>query len=465
MAMLFLYVAFVMLIAYLMMKLWLISLHKHVNGVSSRKKFPPGSRGLFPYLGETVQLIAAIYSEQGFYSFVQKRHQRYGNCFKTHIFGETHVFVSTTESAKEILSNDLGKFTKKYIRSIGEIVGAESLLCASQQSHKQLRRHLLELFTSKTIADFTKQFDELVVNTLSTWESTGHVVILDEAIKMSFKAMCKMLLSLEAGNELQKDVACVCKAMLAFPLKFPWTCFSKGLKARKRIMDMLDKIIQERRAKHSTQDCFVHHSKDFLQTLLLARDRETWSSNHPSTLTDEQIKDNILTVIIAGQDTTASAMTWMVKYLDENQGVLETLLVIKESLRMASIVPWFPRVALHDCKISGYTIKKGWNINVDAKSLHFDPTLHQHPHEFIPSRFENEPKAYSYLAFGAGGRTCLGMNLARTMMLVFLYRLLTTYKWKVTNPDSSVENWSLFSTLKSGCPIQITDCLQHKDNY
>lgn len=494
----FLYVPLLLLIGYFMKLLWLIS-HNHSKNGESRIYFPPGSRGLFPYLGETFQFIAAIYTKTGFYSFVQARHVRYGSCFKTHIFGETHVFVSSTDSAKEILSNDLGKFTKKYIRTIGEIIGSESLLCASHQSHKQLRRHFLDLFTSNPITVFTKQFDQLVVNSLSTWEHKGNVVILDEALKLTYKAMCKMLLSLEDENELhllQKDVACVCQAMLAFPLNYPWTTFSKGLKARKRIMSMLEKMIQERRTKPSAHIPFAHCHKDFLQYLLQARDRNTCSSDQKPTLTDAQIKDNILTMIIAGQDTTATAMTWMVKYLDENEGVLEALLeevhnlekrvanksfltleelnemtyaakVVKESLRMASIVPWFPRVALHDCEILGYKIKKGWNINVDAKSIHLDPTLHTDPHKFIPSRFDNEPKPYSYLAFGAGGRTCLGMNLARTMMLVFLYRLLTTYKWEVTDPDSSVENWALFSRLKSGCPIQITQVYNQtkfKDN-
>ncbi|KNA23980.1 hypothetical protein SOVF_020290 [Spinacia oleracea] len=244
---------------------------------------------------------------------------------------------------------------------------------------------------------------------------------------MSCKAMCKMLLSLEDENEvymLQNDVSCVCQGMLAFPLKFPWTAFSKGLQARNRIMKMLEKMIQERRARrHST---VIHDSKDFLQCL------------------------------VVGQDTTGSAMSWMVKYLDDNQEVLKALQVVKESLRMASIVPWFPRIALHDCNILGYTIKKGWNINVDARSIHCDPTLYRNPHKFDPSRFDNEAKAYSYLAFGVGGRTCLGTNLARIMMLVFLYRLLTAYKWEVTDPDSSVESWALFSRLKTGCPIRIT---------
>lgn len=75
------------------------------------------------------------------------------------------------------------------------------------------------------------------------------------------------------------------------------------VQARKRIMDMLGKIIQERRIKHSAQVPVVHHHQDFLQYLLLALDRESCSSDQEPTLTDAHIKDNILTMIIAGNYT------------------------------------------------------------------------------------------------------------------------------------------------------------------
>ncbi|KAK9164197.1 hypothetical protein Syun_005099 [Stephania yunnanensis] len=162
--------------------------------------------------------------------------------------------------------------------------------------------------------------------------------------KFVFQAM---LMSLEEPNELEmlrKDVAQVFQAMLAFPINLPWTTFRKGLK-----------------------------------------------------------------------ESTANAITWMVKYLDENQDVQETLRdeqlkiketsrassltvddlnkmsyaskVVKESLRMASIVPWFPRVALEDCELEGFKSRKGWVINIDAKAMHLDPSVYQDPTRFHPPRF------------------------------------------------------------------------------
>ncbi|KAE9609415.1 putative (+)-abscisic acid 8'-hydroxylase [Lupinus albus] len=416
-------------------KVWTLWCKKNKAAVSI-----PGNRGLL-FVGETLQFMAAINSSKGVYEFVRIRRLRYGNCFKTRLFGETHVFISRTESAKVILNNEGGKFSKKYIKSIAELVGSDSLLCSAQQHHKLIRFCLFSLFSTASLSSFVKFFDAMVVEAMSSWSCESIVVIQDETLKLACKAMCKMLISIESGYELmvmQKEVASICDAMLSFPLRLPGTRFYKGLKARKKIMDILDKEISERRSGIGTH-----------------------------------------------RDTIANAMTWMVKFVDENQEVLNELMkeqvqiekqgtrsayltlealnkmpyaskVVKEALRMASVVQWFPRVALQDCEIEGFKIKKGWNINIDARSIHLDPIVHNDPDVFNPSRFSDESKPYSFLAFGMGARTCLGKNMAKAMLLVFLHRLITTYKWKVIDSDSSIQKWALFTKLKSGCPVSLT---------
>eukprot|EP00257_Ricinus_communis_P000670 XP_002510423.2 abscisic acid 8'-hydroxylase 2 [Ricinus communis] len=468
--------------AVLVLLLLLFILRKMLWGPfqESLANIPPGSRGL-PLIGETLQFMAAINSDKGFYDFVRVRRLRYGNCFKTSIFGQTHVFISSTESAKTILNNESGKFTKKYIKSIAELVGDQSLLCASHLHHKLIRSRLINLFSTTSLSLFIEQFDQLVITSLHSWKNMGTVIVLDQALKITFKAMCKMLMSIENEQELQMlqdDITHVCEAMLAFPLRLPCTRFHKGLKARKRIMNRLEMMMVNRRR------CSDTNQRDFLQQLLIGDEKSC--SDGAFKLTDPEIKDNILTMIIAGQDTTASAITWMVKYVGENQNVLDTLCaeqfhiaekiasegqflsledlsempyaskVVKESLRMASVVPWFPRLALEDCEIEGFKIMKGWNVNIDARSIHRDPILYEESNNFHPPRFEDDSKPYSFLAFGMGRRTCLGMNMAKAMMLVFLHRLITTYEWKLLASDSSIEKWALFSRLKSGCPIHVT---------
>ncbi|KAK8696178.1 hypothetical protein V6N13_001315 [Hibiscus sabdariffa] len=128
---------------------------------------------------------------------------RYENCFKTNIFRETHVFVRSTASAKTIPNNELERFTKRYIKSIAELVGNRSLLCASPHHHKLLCDRLVNFFSSNFVSLLVKLFDPLIVDALNAWEDGVTVIVLDEALKITFKAMCKMLLSLESGAELE----------------------------------------------------------------------------------------------------------------------------------------------------------------------------------------------------------------------------------------------------------------------
>ncbi|OVA08750.1 Cytochrome P450 [Macleaya cordata] len=462
------------------------------------RPIPPGCLG-FPFIGETLQFLsAANNSTNGFYDFVLTRRLKYGNCFKTNIFGETHVFMlSSTESAKAVLSGDFVNFRKRYIRSIAELIGEQSLLlCASQEQHRLIRNRLTpDLISTSSMSSFIRHFDESLTKTLPNWEQRGTVVVFQDAMKITFNAVCKMLVSIESTDELEtlgKEVGEVCEAMLAFPLRLPGTRFYKGLKARKAIMKKLKKVIDQRRRRHiaEEEEEEEEHSvpQDLLQTLLDGSPSD--NDPHMLTITDTQIQDNILTLIIAGQVTTASAMTWMVKYLDENQELQDTLRdqqtklaqnkaphpgssapltledlnemshaskVVKETLRMASIVPWLPRVALKDCEIEGFKIEKGWIVNIDARSIHLDPTVYHDPSRFHPSRFyDDQSMPYSFLAFGTGGRTCLGINLAKAMLIVFLHRLITTYRWKVIDSDTNLEKRALFSRLRSGCPIRVT---------
>jgi cytochrome P450 family 26 subfamily A len=109
---------------------------------------------------------------------------RYGNCFKTKLFGETHVFISSKESAKVILRNEGGKFSKKYMKSISEILGPDSLLCAAEQHHKLIRSHLFSLFSAHSLSSFVQLFDQLVIETTSTWTCGSLLIIQDEALKV-----------------------------------------------------------------------------------------------------------------------------------------------------------------------------------------------------------------------------------------------------------------------------------------
>ncbi|RDX95825.1 Abscisic acid 8'-hydroxylase 3, partial [Mucuna pruriens] len=231
--------------------------------------------------------------------------------------------------------------------------------------------------------------------------------------------------------------------------------------------EMLDSIISRRRSGQDFQ-------QDFLESLVMKHSKETDGEKDENKLTDKQLKDNILTLLVAGHDTTTAALTWLIKFLEENPTVLEQLreehrqivanrksgtdltwsevnnmpytakvsinvLVISETLRRATILPWFSRKASQDFEIDGYKIKKGWSINLDVVSIHHDPEVFPDPQKFDPSRFDEPLRPFSFLGFGNGPRMCPGMNLAKIEICVFIHHLVNRYKWRPLEKENSVQ--------------------------
>ncbi|KAL8229322.1 hypothetical protein R6Q57_014222 [Mikania cordata] len=436
----------------------------------------PGRLGLL-LVGETFSFLSATNSTKGCYDFVRRRRQMYGKWFKTRLFGKVHVFIPSVTGAKTVLTNEFQLFNKGYVKSMADAVGKNSLLCVPVESHKRIRRLLSGPFSMDSLSEFVQKFDKLLSARFKKLADDGKsFVVLDFNMKIAFDAMCDMLMSITDEsllNKINKDCTAISNAMLSFPVMIPGTRYYKGIKARESLMKVFEELITSRRSGKETRE-------DFLQSML---DRDSFP--YDEKLDDSEIMDNMLTLIIAGQTTTAAAIMWSVKFLDENKDVQNKLReeqlsirrnkptgallcledlnkmsygskVVKETLRMSNVLLWFPRVALDDCKIQDYEIKKGWHVDIDATHIHYDPELYKDPLQFNPSRFDEPQKAYSYIPFGSGPRTCLGINMAKVTMLVFLHRLTSGYKWTVDDQDLSLEKQSHIPRLKSGVPITLT---------
>ncbi|KAD7117631.1 hypothetical protein E3N88_04899 [Mikania micrantha] len=436
----------------------------------------PGRLGL-PLVGETFSFLSATNSTKGCYDFVRHRRQMYGKWFKTRLFGKVHVFIPSVTGAKTVLTNEFQLFNKGYVKSMADAVGKNSLLCVPVESHKRIRRLLSGPFSMDSLSEFVQKFDKMLSARFKKLADDGKsFVVLDFNMKIAFDAMCDMLMSITDESllkKINKDCTAISNAMLSFPVMIPGTRYYKGIKARESLMKVFEELITSRRSGKETRE-------DFLQSML---DRDSFPDDEK--LDDSEIMDNMLTLIIAGQTTTAAAIMWSVKFLDDNKDVqnklreeqlsirrnkptgallcLEDLnkmsyglMVVKETLRMSNVLLWFPRVALDDCKIEDFEIKKGWHVDIDATHIHYDPELYKDPLQFNPSRFDEPQKAYSYIPFGLGPRTCLGINMAKVTMLVFLHRLTSGYKWTVDDQDLSLEKQSHIPRLKSGVPITLT---------
>ncbi|KAG6786047.1 hypothetical protein POTOM_007639 [Populus tomentosa] len=192
----------------------------------------------------------------------------------------------------------------------------------------------------------------------------------------TLKVIGNMIMSLEpAGEEQEKfrsDFKIISSSFASLPFKIPGTAYHNGIKARDGMYDMLDSIIAGGRSGKSIQ-------QDFLESLIMKHSKAEGGEDQEDKLTDKQLKDNILTLLVAGR---------AYKHPIKENGWSQPHMVINETLRRATILPWFSRKAAQDFEIDGYKIKIGWSINLDVVSIHHDPEVFPDPEKFDPSRFD-----------------------------------------------------------------------------
>lgn len=439
----------------------------------------PGTLG-WPIVGESFSFISEFSSPLGIYNFMKTRQERYGKVFKSLVLGRFTVFMTGREASKILLTGKDGMVSLNLFYTGKQVLGPTSLLQTTGEAHKRLRHLIAEPLSLDGLKKHFQFINTLAIETLDQWAGRK-VLVLEEASTFTLKVIGNMIMSLEpTGEEQEKfraNFKIISSSFASLPFKIPGTAFHRGMKARDRMYVMLDSIIQRRRNGKE-------YRQDFLESLIKKHSKEGGDKeDDDNKLTDNQLKDNILTLLVAGHDTTTAALTWLIKFLEENPPVLEHLReehkeiqangnggtnltwtevshmpytnkVINETLRRATILPWFSRKAAQDFKIDGYQIKKGWSVNLDVVSIHHDPEVFPDPQKFNPSRFDAILRPFSFLGFGSGPRMCPGINLARLEISIFIHHLVCRYKWRPLEKDDSVQA-TLVRMPKNKYPILV----------
>ncbi|XP_047310313.1 abscisic acid 8'-hydroxylase 1-like [Impatiens glandulifera] len=439
----------------------------------------PGSLG-WPIIGESLSFISEFSSPAGIYTFIRNRQQIYGKVFKSFVLGRYTVFVTGREASKILLTGKDGMVSLNLFYTGKQVLGPTSLLQQTGEAHKRLRRLIGEPLSLEGLKKYFQFINTLAIETLDQWPGKT-ISVLEEASNFTLKVIGNMIMSLEPyGEEQEKfrsNFKVISSSFASLPLKIPGTALYKGIKARDKMYTMLDATIARRRSGQETHN-------DFLESLLRKHSIDGSEQYSDDKLTDSQLKDNILTLLVAGHDTTTAALTWIIKFIEENPPVLEhlreehmeirdnrnldgsstltwsevnkmpyTSKVISESLRRATILPWYSRKAAQDFEIDGCKIIKGWSINLDVVSIHHDPEVFPDPYKFDPSRFDEPLKPFSYLGFGSGPRMCPGMNLAKLEISIFLHHLVCRYKWRPLEMSNDSVQPTLVRMPKNKYPI------------
>ncbi|XP_022772191.1 abscisic acid 8'-hydroxylase 4-like isoform X2 [Durio zibethinus] len=430
-------------------------------------ELPPGSMG-WPYIGETLQ----VYSQDPNVFFAAKQ-KRYGEIFKTHILGCPSVMLASPEAARFVLVTQAHLFKPTYPKSKEHLVGPAALFFHQGDYHTRLRKLVQASLSIKAIRNLVPDIDALAAFSLDSWHG-GHVVnTFHEMKKFAFEVGILLIFGcLEARyrEELKKNYFIVDRGYNSFPTNIPGTPYKKAIVARKRLGKILSDIISERKEKKFLE-------KHLLGCLLNSKDEKG------QVLTDDQIADNIIGTLFAAQDTTASVLTWIVKYLHDNPKLLEavkaeqkairilkeegnqplswsqtrnmpiTYKVILETLRMASIISFTFREAVADVEYKGYLIPKGWKVMPLFRNIHHNTEFFTDPQKFDPSRFEVAPKPYTFMPFGSGVHACPGNELAKLQMLIVIHHLVCKFRWEVVGSQSGIQ-YGPFPVPLQGLPTR-----------
>ncbi|KAG2722744.1 hypothetical protein I3760_02G140400 [Carya illinoinensis] len=418
-----------------------------------RSTLPLGTLG-WPFIGETIEFVSCAYSDRP-ETFMDKRCRIYGKVFKSHIFGSPTIVSTDAEVSKFVLQSDAKTFVPSYPKSLTELMGESSILLINGSLQRKIHGLIGAFFKSPHLkAQITKDMHKYVQESMETWEDDHPIYVQDEAKNIAFQVLVKALISLNPGEEmelLKKQFQEFISGLMSLPINIPGTQLYRSLKAKKKMANLVQNIIQARRKNGVSAASWV--PKDVLDVLL---------NDSNEQLTDDLLADNMIDMMIPGEDSVPVLMTLAVKYLSDCPTALQQLTeenlelkklkaqlgqplrwsdylslpftqtVITETLRMGNIIIGVMRKAMKDVEIKGYLIPKGWCFFAYFRSIHLDENHYDWPYKFDPWRWQDKDTSTTcnFTPFGGGQRLCPGLDLARLEASIFLHHLVTQFSWE-----------------------------------
>ncbi|XAR67636.1 3-epi-6-deoxocathasterone 23-monooxygenase [Bertholletia excelsa] len=419
-------------------------------------QLPLGSLG-WPLVGETLEFVSAAYSDRP-ESFMDKRRLQYGKVFKSHLFGSATIVSTDAEVSRAVLQSDGRAFVPSYPKSLTELMGKDSILLINGGLQRRIHGLIGAFFKSPHLkAQITRDMHKYVLGSMQKWREDRPVHIQDEAKNIAFQVLVKALVSLHPGDEmefLKKQFQEFIAGLMSLPINLPGTRLHRSLQAKKRMVELVHKIIRVKEQIGSLEP-----PRDVAEVLLRDASKE---------LTNDLIAENMIDLMIPGEDSVPVLMTLAVKYLSDCPSALHQLTeenlklkrvkdqlgeplcwadysslpftqsVITETLRMGNVIVGVMRKAMRDVEIKGYRIPKGWCVFTYFRSVHLDESLYDWPHQFNPWRWQGRDMSNcGFTPFGGGQRLCPGLDLARLEASIFLHHFVTHFRW-VAEADSIV---------------------------
>ncbi|XP_024026528.1 ent-kaurenoic acid oxidase 2 isoform X1 [Morus notabilis] len=439
--------------------------HVSMLGRKQYYSLPPGDMG-WPLIGNMLSFLITFkfgYPD----SFISNFVTRFGRTgiYKAYLFGSPTIIVTAPETCRPALMDDT-QFKPGWPKSTFELMGRKSFLGLSAEEHKRLRRlTAAPISGKKALSTYHEFMKDVIVSSLDELaEAERPVEFFTEVRKITFKIIVHIFLGGESGpiiDSMKEEYTKLNCGLRAMAINLPGFAYHKALKARKKLVKILQDVIDRRRVKK--EKILLQEKKDMMDLLLDVEDDDGRK------LDDEEIADVILMYLNAGHESTAHATLWAILFLYEHPEYLqkakaeqEEILrrrspteeglsfkeikqmeylskVIDETLRVVNVSLFTCREAKTDVNICGYTIPEGWKVLIWFRGVHLDSEHYQNPKEFNPSRWnEIKPRKGAFIPFGAGSRLCPGSDLTKLELSTFLHYFLLYYELERLNPGCAV---------------------------
>jgi len=409
--------------------------------------FPPG-----PRLPAYVQTLAFILAPGRFMRWCRGR---YGDMVTLGTaFDARFVMVFTPELVKEVFRAPPDRLRAGEANALlGPALGQRSVLLLDGAEHLRQRKLLLPPFHGQRMREYETVMREATDRVVDSWRVGAPFPLMPAMQDLTLDVITRAVFGVEEGDR-QAELKRRIRAMIQ-PLSrrtgILVLAFSRGRIGDRGAMARfvenrrrLDEVIYAEIARRRTVPDLDSRT-DILSMLLLARDEE----GEP--MTDEELRDELVTLLVAGHETTATGLAWTFDLVLRDERVRRAVLdggddyadaVIKESLRIRPVIPGVGRVVRGGpFELGGYTLPEGVEINPSIATIHNRGDVYPGVSDFRPERFlgPDAPDTYTWIPFGGGTRRCLGASFATFEMRVVLRRVLerTSLRVVAARPDKA----------------------------
>lgn len=408
-------------------------------------------------------VVQALHWARRQHVYFNRQAEQHGPVFRMRfpfLYGGRIAVFCTSAAAREVLRlpADVSHAGEAYAL-LRQSTGPHAVIVLDEDEHLRLRRIILSPLHGERLAQWESFTEQRTREAIDEWPIGSPVRLRKVFETVTMDVISKIVFGMrdpQRSEELRGllpvlfDIPRLVGPGYVTPLaridlgpRSPWGAFRRK---RDRIRELVLAEIAERRAEFAGRsDTGGEARSDLLSMLLDARGED----GRP--MTDEELRDQLVTMLVAGHETTATSLAWAVERLLRTPEVLQTLLarldegdttyldaVIKETMRIRPVVAQFGRLLTEPTTIDGWDLPARTLVIIPVSVVHQDPSIYPDPDVFRPERFldGNDPGGYAWLPFGGGVRRCPGASLALLEMRVILSTILRTVELAPDRPES-----------------------------